>query len=58
VLHAFTNYVQNERVRSYNEGVDAEPRARNRSLRAGGRTGTPWDLAAVSTIAKAIRALT
>jgi hypothetical protein len=24
VLHAFTNYVMNERVRSYNEGVDAE----------------------------------
>lgn len=23
-LHGFTNYVMNERVRAYNEGVDAE----------------------------------
>lgn len=58
VLLAFANYVQNERVRSYNEGVDAErERAATVALEHRGERGTPWDLACV-TIANAIRDVT
>jgi hypothetical protein len=55
VLLGFTNYVQNERVRSYNEGVDAErERCATVALEQRCERGTPWDRACVA-IAKAIR---
>lgn len=55
VLHGFTSYVMNERVRCYNDGIDAErERCAAIALEQRCEHDTAWDRACVA-IAAAIR---